>query len=76
MNYLAAWRTGLPTSTGTALDTEGSPTLVKVTELVDRKQPKYYDEAAVLLKDLRDLAKHQERSLEFTIVRLTQSATA
>lgn len=38
----------------------------KVTELIDRKQPKYYDEATALLKDLRDLAKHQGRSLEFT----------
>lgn len=37
----------------------------KVVELIELKQAKPYDEATMLLKDLRDLAEHQGRSPDF-----------
>jgi hypothetical protein len=43
----------------------------RVVELIGLKQSKAYDEATALLKDLRDLAKHQGRSPEF-VQRLEQ----
>ncbi len=48
-----------------ALAPKASQTWERVVQLIGYKQSRYYDEAADLLKDLRDLAKHQERLPEF-----------
>lgn len=48
-----------------ALVPKEAQTWKRVVELIELKQAKPYDEATALLKDLRDLAKHQGRSPEF-----------
>ncbi|MGB3614775.1 MAG: hypothetical protein WBA10_13360 [Elainellaceae cyanobacterium] len=48
-----------------ALAAKETQTWERVVDLIGYKQSKYYDEAAALLKDLRDLAQHQGRSPEF-----------
>lgn len=49
-----------------ALAPRESQTWTRVVELIELKQARPYDEATALLKDLRDLAEHQERLPEFT----------
>ncbi|HEY9625998.1 MAG TPA: hypothetical protein V6C84_01745 [Coleofasciculaceae cyanobacterium] len=48
-----------------ALAPREAQTWKRVTELIELKQAKPYDEATTLLIDLRDLAKHQGRLSEF-----------
>ncbi|MGF1538346.1 MAG: hypothetical protein ACFB4J_17940 [Elainellaceae cyanobacterium] len=48
-----------------ALAKKEAETWERVVDLIAYKQAKYYDEAALLLKDLRDLAKHQDKLPEF-----------
>jgi hypothetical protein len=48
-----------------ALAPKEAQTWQRVVELIALKQAKPYDEATALLKDLRDLARHQGRSSEF-----------
>lgn len=49
-----------------ALSLKEEETWNRIAQILDRKQAKTYDEATALLKDLRDLAKHQGRLSEFT----------
>lgn len=49
-----------------ALAPKAAPTWDRVIDLIQLKQAYAYDEATKLLRDLRDLAKHQERLPEFS----------